>query len=44
MQVPLVIISGGQVGEDLGDNSVEVIDFENREKCNYSIPGRKRQL
>jgi len=37
-EVPLVVIGGGQVSEDLGDSSLEIIDFENRSKCTHKIP------
>jgi len=37
-EVPLVVVAGGQVGDDMVDSSIEVIDFNNNTTCHLNIP------
>lgn len=36
-EVPLVVIAGGQVADDMVDNSIEVLDLENDKTCSHNI-------
>ena len=38
-----MVVAGGQVGDDMVDSSIEVIDFNNNTTCHLNIPGCKGQ-
>ena len=39
LKVPLVVIAGGQVADDMVDNSIEVLDLEKDKTCSHNIAG-----
>ena len=41
MQVPLVVVGGGEIADGVGDVSLEILNFDDQLECNFTIPGKK---